>query len=85
MFEELAAQAINSDQQYRQEILQRVKQSQETAELVLILTAFGTISLSLLLFAYLNSDLFTPLQVAGLFHYEENKRKAKLMNIKYKS
>lgn len=62
LFEELAAQAINSDQQYRQEVLQRVKQSQETAELVLILAAFGTISLSLLLFAYLNSDLFTPLQ-----------------------
>ena len=61
-FEKLADQAINSDQKYRQEILQLVKQSQETAELVLILAAFGTISLSLLLFAYLNSDLFTPLQ-----------------------
>ncbi|MEM7758154.1 MAG: ATP-binding protein [Cyanobacteria bacterium P01_A01_bin.40] len=62
LFEELGNRAVNSDQQYRQEILAQVQQSQETAELVLILAAFGTISLTLLLIAYLNSDLFIPLQ-----------------------
>ncbi|WP_019507882.1 ATP-binding protein [Pleurocapsa sp. PCC 7319] len=62
MFKKLGERAVDSDQQDRQAILRRVKQSQETAELVLILAAFGTISLSLLLIAYLNSDLFTPLK-----------------------
>ncbi|MDJ0596077.1 MAG: ATP-binding protein [Pleurocapsa sp. MO_226.B13] len=62
LFEELSDRAINSDQQYRQKILAKVSQSQSKAELVLILAAFGTISLTLLLIAYLNSDLFTPLR-----------------------
>ena len=62
LFEELSDRAINSDKQYRQKIRAKVSQSQSTAELVLILAAFGTISLTLLLIAYLNSDLFTPLR-----------------------
>ncbi|VEP14134.1 Integral membrane sensor signal transduction histidine kinase [Hyella patelloides LEGE 07179] len=62
LFEELSERAIESDKQNRQKILKKVKQSQSTAELVLILAAFGTISLTLLLIAYLNSDLFTPLK-----------------------
>lgn len=62
LFEQLTEQAINSDREYRQEILQQVKRSQETAELVLFLSAFGTISLTLLWAAYLSSDLFSPLR-----------------------
>jgi signal transduction histidine kinase len=62
LFEQLTEQAINSDREYRQEILQQVKRSQETAEIVLFLSAFGTISLTLLWAAYLSSDLFSPLR-----------------------
>lgn len=77
LFEELGARAVDSDQQYRQEILRRVKQSQETAELVLILAAFGTISLTLLLLAYLNSDLFTPLEEVkqAMDHFSQGDRR----------
>ena len=62
IFKELSDRAMDSDQEYRQKILARVDQSQSTAELVLVLAAFGTISLTFLLMAYLTSDLFTPLQ-----------------------
>ncbi|MEM8721365.1 MAG: ATP-binding protein [Cyanobacteria bacterium P01_G01_bin.39] len=61
-FEKLSDRAINSDLQYREKVLQQVTENQSTAELVLILAAFGTISLTLLLTAYLNSDLFAPLK-----------------------
>ncbi|MGD1919951.1 MAG: hypothetical protein ACFCAD_14315 [Pleurocapsa sp.] len=47
---------------YRKKVLQQVAENQSTAELVIILAAFGTISLTLLLFACLNSDLFAPLK-----------------------
>ena len=61
-FKKLSDRAINSDLQYREKVLQQVTEDQSTAELVLILAAFGTISLTLLLVAYLNSDLFAPLK-----------------------
>jgi nitrogen fixation/metabolism regulation signal transduction histidine kinase len=61
-FEEVTDQAVASDQKNRQVILQQTQNTRQTAQLVLAIAAFGTISLILLLAAYLASDLFAPLR-----------------------
>lgn len=61
-FEELTEEAVESDQKYRQVIQSQTQNTRETAELVLAIAAFGTVSLVLLLAAYLASDLFAPLR-----------------------
>ena len=55
-------QAVASDRERRDEVRARAEDARRTAQLVLILAAFGTISLMLLLAAYLISDLFRPLK-----------------------
>jgi len=60
-FEKLMDEAVNFDEKSRSQILAQVKDTRETARLVLTIAAFGTISLTLLLAAYLTSDLFSPL------------------------
>lgn len=60
-FEELMDEAIDRDEKSRLAILTQVNNTRETAQVVLTLSAFGTISLVLLLAAYLTSDLFSPL------------------------
>ncbi|MBA2783096.1 MAG: HAMP domain-containing protein [Rubrobacteraceae bacterium] len=55
-------QAVASDRERRDEVRARAEDARRTAQLVLIVAAFGTISLMLLLAAYLTSDLFRPLR-----------------------
>ena len=61
-FEKVTQQAVASDRQNRQYITQQTQNTRQTAQLVLAIAAFGTISLILLLAAYLASDLFAPLR-----------------------
>lgn len=61
-FEQVTQQAVASDRQNRQIISQQTQNTRQTAQLVLAIAAFGTISLMLLLAAYLASDLFAPLE-----------------------
>ncbi len=61
-FKRATEAAIASDQQRREEVQARDQNVRRTAEIVLIIAAFGTISLLLLLAAYLISDLFRPLK-----------------------
>ncbi|NJK58401.1 MAG: HAMP domain-containing histidine kinase [Pleurocapsa sp. SU_5_0] len=61
-FQELTQQAVESDRQNRQIIQSQTQNTRQTAELVLVIVAFGSISLMLLLAAYLASDLFAPLR-----------------------
>jgi signal transduction histidine kinase len=61
-FEEVTQQAVTSDRQNREIITQQTQNTRQTAQLVLAIAAFGTISLLLLLAAYLASDLFAPLR-----------------------
>jgi two-component system, OmpR family, sensor kinase len=61
-FEELSEQAVASDRERRLEIRAQTENARRTAQIVLTLVSFGTISLTLLLFAYLASDLFAPLR-----------------------
>ena len=60
-FEELTEQAVASDQKNRQVIQRQTQNTRQTAQSVLSIAAFGTISLIFLLAAYLSSDLFAPL------------------------
>jgi two-component system, OmpR family, sensor kinase len=61
-FQELTQQAVESDRQNRRIIQTQTQNTRHTAQLVLAIVAFGTISLTLLLAAYLASDLFAPLR-----------------------
>ncbi|WP_250125702.1 ATP-binding protein [Chroococcidiopsis sp. CCMEE 29] len=61
-FQKLTEQAVASDQQNRSVIRGQTQNTRQTAQLVLAIAAFGTISLILLLAAYLASDLFAPLR-----------------------
>jgi two-component system, OmpR family, sensor kinase len=61
-FQELTQQAVESDRQNRRIIQNQTQNTRQTAQLVLAIVAFGTISLTLLLAAYLASDLFAPLR-----------------------
>ncbi len=61
-FQNLTEQAAQSDRNYRQEIRADVDRIRRTAQIVLSVAAFATLSLVLLLAAYLASDLFKPLK-----------------------
>lgn len=61
-FEQAIVQAIESDQQNRQIIRAETRNTRQTSQFVLTLSAFGILSLVLLLAAYLSADLFIPLQ-----------------------
>jgi len=61
-FQELTEEAVESDQNYRKQVLAQVQKTRQTAQLVLAIAAFGTVSLVFLLAAYLASDLFAPLR-----------------------
>jgi two-component system, OmpR family, sensor kinase len=63
-FQKVTEQAVASDQKIRQIIRQQTQNTRQTAQLVLTISAFGILSLILLLFAYLASDLFAPLREA---------------------
>lgn len=61
-FQTLTEEAVASDRNYRKVIRAGTQRTRETTELVLAIAAFGTVSLVLLLAAYLASDLFAPLR-----------------------
>ena len=61
-FESATDGAIASDLRAREEVLAQTQNTRRTAQLVLVVAAFGTLSLLLLLAAYLASDLFRPLR-----------------------
>jgi len=61
-FNRLTAEAVKSDRAKRQLIRASNENTRRTARIVLAVVAFGTISLVLLLAAYLASDLFKPLE-----------------------
>ncbi|MCA1622633.1 MAG: HAMP domain-containing histidine kinase [Acidobacteria bacterium] len=61
-FNRLSAEAVASDRAKREVIRATNENTRRTARIVLAVVAFGTISLVLLLAAYLASDLFKPLE-----------------------
>jgi nitrogen fixation/metabolism regulation signal transduction histidine kinase len=61
-FEDVTTRAVASDVRNREILLAEINGVQRTAQLIPIIAAFGTLSLILLLRAYLSADLFTPLQ-----------------------
>ena len=61
-FNRLTAEAVKSDRAKREVIRTSNENTRRTARIVLAVVAFGTISLVLLLAAYLASDLFKPLE-----------------------
>ncbi|CAN5311297.1 hypothetical protein BH20ACI1_BH20ACI1_19060 [soil metagenome] len=61
-FLELSEEAIKSDQEYRKVVRANNEDTRRTAQIVLGIAAFATLSLCLLLAAYLSSDLFKPLK-----------------------
>ncbi|BAZ48224.1 integral membrane sensor signal transduction histidine kinase [Nostoc sp. NIES-4103] len=61
-FEEVTDEAVESDLEKRQQIRANVLNTRQTTQLALFIIAFTTISLVLLLAAYLASDLFAPLR-----------------------
>ena len=61
-FDRLTAKAVESDRAKREVIRASNENTRRTARIVLAVVAFGTISLVLLLAAYLASDLFKPLE-----------------------
>ena len=61
-FKRATEAAIASDREKRDEVQARDRGVRRTAELVLIIAAFGTVSMLFLLAAYLVSDLFRPLK-----------------------
>ncbi len=61
-FENLSEEAVASDRRNRQLIRENNERTRRTAQIVLTIAAFATLSLVLLLAAYLASDLFAPLR-----------------------
>ena len=61
-FERVTVEAVESDKQNREIILAETQRTRQTSKFVLMISAFGILSLVLLLAAYLSADLFTPLQ-----------------------
>lgn len=61
-FDRVTAKAVASDQAAREQIRARNARAQNVARLTLLGTAVSTLILSLLLAAYLGSDLFAPLK-----------------------
>lgn len=62
IFQKLTEQAATTDRQNRQVINAQVESTRQTAQIALAIAAFGSISLVLLLAAYLAADLFAPLR-----------------------
>lgn len=60
-FQRLTDEAAASDRNYRNQVRAESDATRRTAQIVLSIAAFGTLSLVLLLAAYLASDLFKPL------------------------
>lgn len=63
-FTNLTEAAVASDQRYRQIVQAQTQNTRQTAQWILMIAAFGVLSLILLLSAYLASDLFAPLREA---------------------
>ncbi|MDJ0705888.1 MAG: ATP-binding protein [Leptolyngbyaceae cyanobacterium MO_188.B28] len=61
-FERVTVEAVESDLRNREIILAETRRTRQTAQFVLMISAFGILSLVLLLAAYLSADLFTPLK-----------------------
>lgn len=61
-FERATEAAVASDRALRGDVRAQTEETRRTAQLVLIVAAFGTVSLLLLVAAYLASDLFRPLR-----------------------
>jgi two-component system, OmpR family, sensor kinase len=61
-FESVIEQAVESDKRNREIVLAETQNTRQTSRFVLTLSAFGILSLILLLAAYLSADLFIPLQ-----------------------
>ena len=61
-FEAATEKAVASDREYRETVRAQNENTRRTAQLVLIIAAFGTVSLLLLVAAYLATDLFRPLR-----------------------
>ena len=61
-FEASTSRAVASDRAVRDDVRDRAEDTRRTAQLVLVISSFGTVSLILLLAAYLASDLFRPLR-----------------------
>lgn len=61
-FEDLTAAAVASDQANREIVREDIARTKRTTQLVVGLAAFGIVSVSLLIAAYLASDLFGPLR-----------------------
>ena len=61
-FEAATDRAVASDRELREVIRERTESTRRTAQVVLVVAAFGTVSLLLLVAAYLVSDLFRPLR-----------------------
>ena len=64
-FQKLSEDAVAADRRVRDIINARATQTRDTARLVMLIAALGTVSLGLLLAAYLASDLFAPLHDAS--------------------
>lgn len=61
-FQAATERAVESDRAIRDEVRARTEDTRRTAQLVLVMASFGTVSLLLLLAAYLAADLFRPLR-----------------------
>ena len=61
-FESVIGKAVESDKKNRQIIFAQTQRTRQTSQFVLMLSAFGILSLILLLAAYLSADLFIPLR-----------------------
>lgn len=61
-FQNVTERVERADLERRQEIRNQTEDTRRTAQLVLIVAAFGTVSLLFLVAAYLASDLFRPLR-----------------------
>ncbi len=64
-FEQATEAAIVSDREKRDVVQANDREVRRTAQLVLVIAAFGTVSMLFLLAAYLVSDLFKPLKEVG--------------------
>lgn len=61
-FQAATREAVESDRDVRDEVRAGTEDARQTARLVLVVASFGTVSLLLLLGAYLASDIFGPLR-----------------------
>lgn len=64
-FEAATGEAVASDRALRDDVRTQTENTRHTAQIVLIVSSFGTVSLLLLVAGYLASDLFRPLRELG--------------------